>query len=126
MTDSVLDIFSDVSITTTPRVDLLKGAFRLDASFYSARSRDAVEAIAASGLRVDPVNSIADVFCSNVRERTFVSPSNGYPMLTGSDLDTTTDDDLRYVSKAFTRNYESERLCRGDVLLSSAGTVGKC
>jgi type I restriction enzyme, S subunit len=126
MIDSLLDIFNDVSIISTPRRDLLKGAFRLDATFYSARSRNIAEVLAASGLPVDALNSIAEVFCSNVRERTFARPSHAYPMLTGSDLDTTTDEALKYVSKVFTRNYDSEKLRSGDVLLSSAGTVGKC
>src|SRR4029077_18902290 len=104
------DIFGDVSARKVPRADLLTGSFRLDASFYSERSRDVAQTIMASGLRADALGSVAEVFCSNVRERTFAHPSDGYALLTGSDLDTTTDDDLRYVSKVFTRTYEIEKL----------------
>ena len=126
MTNSILDIFGDVATCNRTAVELRKGAYRLDASFYSEESLAAVVAVEDSGLETDPLSEIAEVFCSGVRERTFVQPGAGHVLITGSDLDTATDADLRYVSPLFTRNYPTERLMRGDVLVSSAGTVGKC
>ncbi|MDP9201843.1 MAG: hypothetical protein M3P26_07905 [Gemmatimonadota bacterium] len=126
MTDLLFGLFNDIVPTTTARIDIVKGAFRLDASYYSTRSRDAASAIATSGLHIASLRTLAEVSCSSVRERTFVDPGQGYPLLTGGDLDTTSDDDLRYVSRVYTRHYEEERLLKGDILLSSAGTVGKC
>jgi type I restriction enzyme, S subunit len=126
MTQRILEIFGDVAVCTRAATELRKGAFRLDASFYSEENRAAIESVVESGLPTEALSDIAEVFCSGVRERTFVRKGTGHALLTGSDLDTTNTEDFRYVSKAFTRNYSTERLIRGDVLISSAGTVGKC
>src|SRR5207249_5526901 len=126
MSNTLLDVFSDVAIWTATKTALHQGAFRLDASFYGAENRDALRTLSSSGLKITPLGELAEVFCSNVRERTLVEPGDGYVLLTGSDLGTTGQDELRYVSKVFTRKYQVERLRRGDVLISSAGTVGKC
>lgn len=126
MSNPLLELFNDVAVSCTPTLAMHKGAFRLDASYYSAQNRAATEAVLNSGRELSPLSELAKIFCSNVRERTFVEPGQGYVLLTGSDLDTTTDADLRHVSMLYTRNYQSEKLRRGDVLISSAGTVGKC
>jgi type I restriction enzyme S subunit len=126
MSQNILELFDDVAVCGRTATDIRKGAYRLDASFYSADNRAAIKTLEASGLTSTTLSTVAEIFCSGVRERTFVQSGKGYALITGSDLDTATDADIRYVSPIFTRNYSSERLVRGDILISSAGTVGKC
>jgi type I restriction enzyme, S subunit len=123
-TNLLLDVFTDVPISYTPRKTLQTGAFRLDASFYSPSAVASQTLLASSGLRLERCGQVADIYCSNLRERTFVSGKHGIPLLGGHNLGTEHDRDLKYVSRLFTPQFETEKLLTGDVLLSSAGTVG--
>jgi type I restriction enzyme S subunit len=53
-----------------------------------------------------------------------VSADNGVALLGGHNLDTDDQSDVKYVSRLITRNIVKEQLVKGDVLISSAGTVG--
>ena len=124
MTQPILDNFRDVAISSLSAADLRKGALRLDASFYDLENLNAQRTLANSGLKIDTLSNVAEVFCSNLRGRTFVSAATGVPLLGGHNLDTDDERDIKYLSKVLTRGIETEQLVRGDVLLSSAGTVG--
>jgi type I restriction enzyme S subunit len=124
MTDPVLALFSDVSVSTVAAADLRKGACRLDASFYDPRSLSAERVVIGSGLRVERLRESTDIFCSTQRGRTFVSTKKGVTLLGGHNLDTDDENDVKSVSRLMTRNIVKEQLVKGDVLISSAGTVG--
>lgn len=124
MTEPVLSLFSEVSVSTVAAADVRKRACRLDASFYDPRSLNAERVVVGSGLPVERLRMLADVSCSTLRSRTFVSAKNGVALLGGHNLDTDDESDVKYVSRLMTRNIAKEELVEGDVLVSSAGTVG--
>lgn len=125
MSNAILDLFAKTRTATPWSTTVSQGSFRLDAAFYSADSVDAQAILVQSGARLQRLEDLADVHCSGVRERAFVDRAFGVPLLTGSTLDVTTDDDLKHVSRVLTRNIASEALQTNDILISSAGTVGK-
>jgi type I restriction enzyme S subunit len=124
MSPSILDIFDDLSFSTIQRDLLSTGSYRLDASFYDPQTLEAQRTLARSGLTLQRLSEVTEVYCSNLRERTFVAPDNGVALLAGHNLDTDDDRDLKYVSRVLTRGIDRETLKQGDVLVSSAGTVG--
>lgn len=125
MNNAILDLFATTKTAMPLSTVVSHGSFRLDAAFYSADSVDAQAVLSQSGARIQRLEDLADVHCSGVRERAFVDRTFGIPLLTGSTLDVTTDDDLKHVSKVLTRNIATEALQSDDILISSAGTVGK-
>jgi len=125
MNNAILDLFAAIKTAMPSSAAISNGSRRLDAAFYSADSVDAQAVLSQSGAKIEPLKNVADVHCSGVRERAFVDRTFGIPLLTGSTLDVTTDDDLKFVSKVLTRNITSEALQTNDILVSSAGTVGK-
>lgn len=125
MSTAILDLFPKTNITTPTSKTVLRAQIRLDAACFSADSTAAQSTLTESGISSERLGELADVHCSGVRERTFVEPVHGIPLLTGSTLDVTTDDDIKFVSRVFTRNLETEKLIADDILISSAGTVGK-
>lgn len=125
VSNAILDLFTVTQTARPLSAVVSNGSFRLDAGFYSTDSLDAQGILSQSGASIERLESLADVHCSGVRGRAFVDRTAGLPLLTGSTLDVTSDDDLKHVSKVLTRNIESELLRSGDILISSAGTVGK-
>lgn len=125
MNNAILDLFAATKTAIPLSTAVSRGSFRLDAAFYSADSVDAQALLSQSGARIQRLEELADVHCSGVRERAFVDRTFGIPLLAGSTLDVTTDDDLKHVSKVLTRKIASEALEANDILISSAGTVGK-
>ncbi len=125
MNNAILDLFSTTKTATPSSVAVSTGPFRLDAAFYSADSVDAQATLSQSGARIEPLRDLAAVHCSGVRERAFVGRDFGIPLLAGSNLDVTCDEDLKFVSRVLTRNIALEALQTSDILISSAGTVGK-
>lgn len=125
MNNAILDLFAATKTAMPSSTVVSHGSFRLDAAFYSADSVDAQTVLSQSGARIQRLEELADVHCSGVRGRSFVDRTFGIPLLTGSTLDVTTDDDLKHISKVLTRNIASEALQSDDILISSAGTVGK-
>lgn len=123
-TNRLLDIFDDVEVSYASRHALQSGAFRLDAGFYSPSAVASQSLLSTSGLKLDRCGQVADIYSSNLRERTFVSSRHGVPLIGGHNLDTEDGRDYKYVYKISTPQYEKEKLLEGDVLLSSAGTVG--
>lgn len=121
---ALLEAFSDISISFTTRSALTTGSFRLDASYYNASAVSSQALLLSSGLKMDLCGQVADIYCSSLRERTFVSSKYGIALLGGHNLNTEDDQDLKYVSKLLTPQLETESLQTGDVLLSSAGTIG--
>lgn len=122
---SALQLFGGTKIASPSSYTISRGLFRLDASFYSADSADAQAVLDQSGVPLERLDKYADVHCSGVRTRVFVDAPQGIPFLTGSNLDTTSDDEFKYISRVLTRNISRETLLRNDILISSAGTVGK-
>ncbi len=125
MNNAILDLFPATKTAMPLSTVVSSGSFRLDAAYYSVDSVDAQAVISRLGVRIQRLSDLADVHCSGVRERAFVDRAHGVPLLTGSDLDVSTDNGLRFVSQALTRNITSEALQTHDILISSAGTVGK-
>lgn len=125
MSSALLEQFAGLTISTPRITEIRNGALRLDASFYSSDRKEAEAFLSQSALRKDALSALAEIHCSSIRERSFVDSQHGIPFLTGSDLDTVSDDDLKHVSKILTRNIDVETLKQRDILLSSAGSVGK-
>jgi type I restriction enzyme S subunit len=121
---TLLEVFNDVDVSYASRQALQSGGFRLDAAFYSPSAIASQSLLSSSGLQLDRCGQIADIYSSNLRERTFVSSKHGIALIGGHNLDTEDDRDFKYVSKIYTPQYEVEKLLAGDVLLSSAGTIG--
>src|SRR6266550_3882180 len=122
--NEVIALFQTVEGCNLTSTEVWKGNFRLDAAFYSSERKAAEQTLIEAGFPTQRLDGIADVHCSGVRQRSFVDPEHGIALLTGSDLQTTTDMDLKWMSRFFTRNIAFETLHTGDILLSSAGTVG--
>ena len=124
MAEPVFELFTDVTVSTVASADLRKGACRLDATFHDPQSQAAERVLIDSGLQVEPLRNSSHVSCSTLRGRTFVSADKGVALLGGHNLDTDDQSDVKYVSTLITRNIVKEQLVNGDVLISSAGTVG--
>jgi len=124
MIAEVLNLFSSVAVARPSSGELATRGFRLDASFYDLQKSHAEDWLKSSP-QSRPLGELADCYCSNIRYRNVVSPQFGLPLLTGKDLDIVNDDGLSYFSKVLSQNIQHEVLRENDVLISSAGTIGK-
>lgn len=121
----IYELFSSTTTRFPTSSNVRDCSYRLDARVHSSDHGTTEALLNSSSFNTVPLGELAEVHCSGIRERVFVKRGNGIVLLTGSTLDATSDDDLKYVSRLLTRNYDLEKLDKGDILITSAGTVGK-
>jgi type I restriction enzyme S subunit len=95
---------------------------RLESDFYQPATSYLTEQI-----KKDDWDYLGDLSLeinrSGLRERKFVE--NGIPLITGQNLNMARLQDLKKLSKKFTRNVEKNTTIESDILISVQGTIGK-
>ena len=113
---------NSVNIKEISKGDKYTNEARLEADFYSVNAKKIIQQIQKnnSGYLGDLAT---EVNRSGLRERTFVS--NGIPLITGQNLNLNSLNNLKKLSRKFTRNIEKNTTNNSDILISVQGTIGK-
>ncbi len=105
---------------------------RLDTGYYSAEYFRARMAIDGSGISSPLIGDVSDPWCFGAyalcNEIQWARAENGIPYLKAESLGTPllNEDALSFVTPETHRLLEKSRLIRGDVIVSTSGTVGLC
>jgi type I restriction enzyme, S subunit len=105
---------------------------RLDTGYYSAEYFSARKAIVESGISSPLIGDVAVPWCFGAyalcNEIRWAASDNGVPYLKAESLGTPllNEDALSYVTPETHRLLDKSRLMRGDIIVSTSGTVGLC
>ena len=114
-------IFS-LSISDIKKGDKYTKENRFESDFYQPATSNIIEQIKKE--QWDYLGDLSlEINRSGLRERKFVE--NGIPLITGQNLNMARLQDLKNLSKKFTRNVEKNTTNESDILISVQGTIGK-
>lgn len=119
--DKPLPNFS-VNIKDILRGDKYTKESRLEADYYQPSTATLVNSIKSGNWRYLGDLSL-EIHRSGLRNRTFVK--KGVPLITGQNLKMARLENLKMLSKKFTRNIEKNTTEESDILVSVLGTIGK-
>lgn len=102
------------------------GTARLDATYHDPAAVALAKAILSRKDGAMLGNVVASVINSTLRKRNYVDdPADGVPMLGGKQIGQWRPSEIKYLSKAMTRNLATEVVEAGWTLVSCGGTLGR-
>src|SRR4051794_3432869 len=109
----------------TPRRWLSAEKSRLDATCFATGGVETRERLRGLGIRLQPLEEVADVFAVSLRQRQFVrNPQHGVWFLSASDLALADRPRDFFLSRARTPRLDAYVVEDGWTLISATGTVG--
>lgn len=116
-------------LSTTIRLsEVFAAGERLEASAFSIEAHNAVTALENSGLQLIPLYGEGGL-CQEAHnafrfKRIYVSPEQGIPFLSSSDIISLRPETNRYLSRKHTKKLATLSVQKWDVLISRSGTIG--